>query len=74
MIRNKELQKKIVDLAFLPEFDMRMYYGNGAAGGVYGDDIMLAHPLIINKKPVDRIVKVVSKVIPIVCNGIATKN
>ena len=43
-------------------------------GGVYGDDIMFAPSLIINKKQVDLIVKVVSKVIPIVCNDIVTKN
>lgn len=65
------LLKKIVDLAFSPEFNLAIYYGGGAGYLVYIDRIMIAPPLII-KKEVDYIVKTVSKVIHRVFNEIGT--
>ncbi len=60
------IAQKIVDLAF-SEFNMTIYHGTGTVDGINGDHIMLSPPFIIKKKHVDLMVKVVYKVINLVC-------
>ena len=72
---NPELKvaKNLADLAFSPKFNMTMYHGTGTVDGINGDHIMLCPPFIITEKHVVRIVKVVSKVINLVCSQIPSK-
>lgn len=65
-----EVAKKIVDLAFSPQFKLLIYYGGNAGYHIHLDRLIIAPPFIIKKKEVDHIVKVVSKVVHIVCNEI----
>lgn len=67
------LLKKIVDLAFSPEYNLAIYYGGDAGYHHHIDRIMIAPPFIIKKKEVDYIVDVISKVIHIVFNEVETK-
>lgn len=55
--------KKIVDLAFSPEFNLAIYYGGSPGYHIHIDRIMIALPFIIKEKEVYRIVEIISKVI-----------
>lgn len=65
-----EIAKKIADLAFSPQFKLLIYYGGDAGYHVHIDRVIIAPPFIIKKKEIDYIVKVLSKVVHIVCNEI----
>lgn len=65
--------KRIVDLAFSPEFNLAIYYGGAAGYRVHIDRIMIIPPFILKKKEADHIVDVLSKVIHIVSNEVGTK-
>lgn len=68
-----KVAKKIVDLAFSSKFNMTIYHGTGTVDGIRGDHIMLSPPYTITEKHVVRMVKVVSKVVNIVCSQIASE-
>ena len=68
-----EIAKRIVDLAFSPEFNLAIYYGGFAGYYIHIDRIIIAPPFIIKKKEVDCIVEILSKVIERVFNEVGTK-
>jgi adenosylmethionine-8-amino-7-oxononanoate aminotransferase len=68
-----DIAKKIVDLAFSPEYNLAIYHGGKAGYHIHIDRILIAPPFIIKKKEVDRIVDVLSEVIPRVINEVTSK-
>lgn len=67
------IAKKIYDLAASPKFNVLFYHGGDAGYHIHIDRIIIAPPLIIQEKEVDRIVEVLSEVIQIVFKEVDTK-